>query len=235
ITRAPRARIRSTLTLGAPWGTTTVHANPWACAAQARARPWLPAECVTTPARRCSVSSIATALLAPRSLNAPVGCKVSGLSRNGGFSTGPAVRGVRTTSPSIRAAAARTASAVTRLIRDVCPPLTPAHGIIVSHAYRVDPRRPARPSLLQTHDGPDPPPADRLDLHHLRRGRGQPGPALVLHHLLRRPPDRAVHVGGTQGFPGQRGSHRGVRGESGPRVTPGPGQCQRYPVSTGDR
>src|SRR5699024_2882039 len=99
------------------------------CAAQARARPWLPAECVPTPARRCSVSSIATALLAPRSLKAPVGCKVSGLSRNGGFSTGPAVKGVRTTSPSIRAAAARTASAVTRLIRGVCPPLTPVHGV----------------------------------------------------------------------------------------------------------
>src|SRR5699024_7182500 len=32
-------------------------------------------------------------------------------------------------SPSIRAAAARTASAVTRLIRGVCPPLTPVHGV----------------------------------------------------------------------------------------------------------
>src|SRR5699024_9637772 len=121
--------------------------------------------------------------------------RVSGLSRNGGPSTGPAVRGVRTVNPSIRAAAARTASTVTRLIPGVCPTPGPAHGIIGPHAYRVDSEGPARPAVLQAHDGPGGPPTDRLGLHALRRGRGEPGPALVLHHLLRGTSDRAVHVG----------------------------------------
>src|SRR5699024_11342257 len=66
---------------------------------------------------------------AARNVIVPEGSNVAGWSRNGLCSTGPAVKGIRTTSPSIRAAAARTASAVTMLIRGVCPPLTPVHGV----------------------------------------------------------------------------------------------------------
>ena len=99
----------STLAGTALSGITTVAVSPAALAAYATACAWLPDECVTTPVTRSSSRS--TALVAPRSLNAPVGCRLSGLTHSGQSTVDS--NGVRSTRPRIRSAAATTSSSVT--------------------------------------------------------------------------------------------------------------------------
>ena len=64
-----------------------------------------------TPAARDSGDSCAIMLQAPRTLNAPIGCRFSHLSASGPTSRS----GVRTATPRIRTAAALTSSSVTIL------------------------------------------------------------------------------------------------------------------------
>src|SRR6266704_52085 len=59
-------------------GTTTVAGNPSRCAAQATPSAWLPLDAVTTPSPPPATDRAASA---PRTLNEPVGWKLSSLSR----------------------------------------------------------------------------------------------------------------------------------------------------------
>ncbi len=111
---APQRRVLSTLMRGASAGMNTVAWMPRAAAAQASAWPWLPEECVTTPATHCAGDSVRAALVAPRNLKLPVRCNVSGFSRTvppvRSSSSGWRIIGVWTTCSPIRARAARTSS-----------------------------------------------------------------------------------------------------------------------------
>ena len=93
-----------TITAGMP---SSVAASEIACA-------WLPDEKATTPARRWRSSKRASALKAPRNLNAPMRWKFSHLKKTRAPSSASAVRevrtGVRWACPAIRAAAAATSS-----------------------------------------------------------------------------------------------------------------------------
>src|SRR5690606_30427696 len=74
-------------------------------------RPWLPVEQHATPRRRASSSRLARALVAPRNLKAPEGCRYSGLRRiSPGASTALGISGVRVASPSILRAARSTST-----------------------------------------------------------------------------------------------------------------------------
>ncbi len=99
---------------GASAGMNTVAATSSAAAALATAWPWLPEECVTTPARRAAGSSWRSALVAPRSLKLPVRCNGSGLSRIvppvSASSAGLRSIGVRTMCGAMRAWAAAMSS-----------------------------------------------------------------------------------------------------------------------------
>src|SRR5205814_1292911 len=105
--RAPRRAIESSFVSGAWSGTTTVQGTPSSRAIQATPWPMFPAVAVTTPA--CSLSSgiWSTALLAPRSLNEPIGCRFSSFRW---ISRSPSCRsrtsGVRRTRPARRSRAA---------------------------------------------------------------------------------------------------------------------------------
>src|SRR5262245_66516672 len=106
---APSARMRSSFAVGAVSIATTVHGTPAARAAYATPCPALPALIVQTPRRRSASDSKATALAAPLSLYALIGCRLSSLSRTSG-SPGPRsnrISGVRTMVPAIRFCASR--------------------------------------------------------------------------------------------------------------------------------
>src|SRR6059036_3709848 len=101
---APNLRIASSFVSGALSGTITVHGilSWWAC--QASAWAIFPALQVYTPRFFASGPARAIALLAPRTLKEPVGCKFSSFRKisAGASSTFRRTRGVRTTKPSIR-------------------------------------------------------------------------------------------------------------------------------------
>ena len=107
---APRRRISSTLLAGTSRDMQITARRPSRAAAWASARPWLPVEAATTPCRRSSADSSATALVAPRSLKLPVCWRVSSLRWTGtparAPSEGDATVGVAATRPPMRAAAA---------------------------------------------------------------------------------------------------------------------------------
>jgi hypothetical protein len=104
------------LHFGASAGTTMCAGMPRSLAASASAAAWLPLLCVATPRAAVPSSSSATALQAPRNLNAPPFWKTSHLK----WSERPATRsmdahvntGVTLAWPAMRAAAARTSSMV---------------------------------------------------------------------------------------------------------------------------
>src|SRR3954469_6496368 len=77
---APRAAAPSTLEIGASRGMWTSHGTPRTRAANASACAWLPALPATTPSAACGPSA-ASLLSAPRTLNEPVRCSASALTR----------------------------------------------------------------------------------------------------------------------------------------------------------
>src|SRR6266568_787996 len=106
---APNARMRSSFAAGAVSIATTVHGTPAARAAYATPWPALPALIVQTPRQRSASDNSATALAAPRSLYALIGCRFSSLSRTSG-NPGPSssrTNGVRTIVPAMRLRASR--------------------------------------------------------------------------------------------------------------------------------
>src|SRR6266516_4674579 len=106
---APNARMRSSFAAGAVSIATTVHGTPAARAAYATPWPAFPALIVQTPRRRSASDKSATALAAPRSLYALIGCRFSSLSRTSG-NPGPSssrTNGVRTMVPAMRFRASR--------------------------------------------------------------------------------------------------------------------------------
>ncbi len=120
-TRAPQAAVRVTLVDGVKAGMTMVAAIPssWACRATAWA--WLPADMAMTPRRRSSALSNASRFAAPRSLKAPVACRLSSLSvdlgaRGARERVGGQGRGAQT--PAMRAAAASTSASAKPLLCD---------------------------------------------------------------------------------------------------------------------
>src|SRR5438309_581298 len=104
---APNLLIASTFVSGALSGTITVHGILfwWAC--QASAWAIFPALQVYTPRFFASGPARAIALLAPRTLKEPVGCKFSSFRKisAGASSTFRRTRGVRRTAPLIRSLA----------------------------------------------------------------------------------------------------------------------------------
>src|SRR4029450_12744403 len=78
-TLPPKPRTACCLTFAEFDGMTIHEGVPRRVAAQARAAPWLPDECVTTPLTACASSSDSTALHAPRALNAATFCRFSHL------------------------------------------------------------------------------------------------------------------------------------------------------------
>src|SRR6267142_5012671 len=106
---APNARMRSSLAAGAVSIATTVQGTPAARAAYATPWPALPALIVQTPRRRSASDNSATALAAPRSLYALIGCRFSSLSRTSGNPDPSSSRtnGVRIMVPAIRFRASR--------------------------------------------------------------------------------------------------------------------------------
>src|SRR5487761_2158340 len=115
-TSAPQAAVRVTVVAGVKLGITRVAATPSRAAWRATAWAWLPADIAITPRARSSAVSSVSRLAAPRSLNAPVTWRLSSLSAT----SAPAARetasetkvGVRSTAPSMRAAASRTSASV---------------------------------------------------------------------------------------------------------------------------
>src|SRR5579872_4270397 len=95
-------------------GITTQAAMPRRWAASARAAPWLPEEWVATPFESAASGRLCTALVAPRSLKAPISCRFSHLKKisapNSASRRGQRITGVRRTWGAMRAAAARMAS-----------------------------------------------------------------------------------------------------------------------------
>src|SRR6266581_372229 len=67
--------------MGASCGMKTVAWTPTSRAAHATAWPWLPALAATTPTARSAAESVASLFMAPRTLNEPVRCRFSALSR----------------------------------------------------------------------------------------------------------------------------------------------------------
>ena len=78
-TRPPKRSTAAILVSGAVSGTTTVHETPSLRADQATPCAMLPALAVQTPASSASGPAASMALLAPRSLNEPIGCSNSSL------------------------------------------------------------------------------------------------------------------------------------------------------------
>src|SRR5215467_7981171 len=76
---APNLSIALSLVSGASLGTITVHGIPRCRDCQARACAMFPALQVYTPFDLASGPASGTALLAPRTLNEPVGCRFSSL------------------------------------------------------------------------------------------------------------------------------------------------------------
>ena len=99
---APQAAVRSTFTGAAFSGITIVAGTPWSEAAAATPCAWLPLESATTPRAIRSAGVEASALKAPRNLNDPVRCRLSGLTKTSP-SSGRRKSGVRTATPSSRA------------------------------------------------------------------------------------------------------------------------------------
>jgi hypothetical protein len=105
------------LVAGVKRGMTMVAAMPASEAWRATAWAWLPADMAMTPAARSRAVSSAMRFAAPRSLKAPVACRLSSFSQI----LVPAARltasewtvGVRSTAPAMRPAAARTSASVT--------------------------------------------------------------------------------------------------------------------------
>src|SRR6476661_4585125 len=97
-------------------GITTVARTPNSFAASATACAWLPDDGAITPRDRSSALIFARKLYAPRSLNAPPRCSVSGLSQTGApmrsVSSSAGRSGVRTTTPAMVRAASRRSSSV---------------------------------------------------------------------------------------------------------------------------
>src|SRR5688572_6856254 len=110
---APCERVPSTLIEGASDGMTIVAGMPSRSAAMATPWAWLPDEKATTPARLSAFVNNISRLVAPRSLKAPPVCRHSHFSHTPAPAMCDATRGVCSTSSSIRAAAATTASRVT--------------------------------------------------------------------------------------------------------------------------
>jgi hypothetical protein len=102
------------LDAGASSGIRIVAGTPCSAAESASAWAWLPDEAVTTPRARSSGVIDATALYAPRNLNAPIRWRFSGFRRTVAPVRWSSVRdvttGVRWATPSMRAAARRTSS-----------------------------------------------------------------------------------------------------------------------------
>ena len=78
-TSAPSDLMASTLFSGTRLERQITARTPCSRAAYATPRPWFPVETATTPRFRWSSFSRKIALVAPRSLKAPVGCMVSSL------------------------------------------------------------------------------------------------------------------------------------------------------------
>ncbi len=96
-----------------------------------------------------------------------------------------------------------------------------------AHARRSRSRRAGQPPVLQDpHVGGGAAP-DRLGVHPLGRGRGQPRPALLLHRLLCGPADGAVHERRGEGLAAQRARDRRVRRVYGERADVRAGQRDR--------
>ena len=117
-TVAPNASVRSTFVLGVKRGITMVLAMPARVACRATAWAWLPADMAITPAARSRALSNAIRLAAPRSLNAPMACRLSSLRNTrvpqAALTAGDSIVGVCRTAPWMRAAAARTSDSFSR-------------------------------------------------------------------------------------------------------------------------
>src|SRR5690606_18661000 len=105
---------RTTFVEGVNFGMTMVEAMPSRVECRATAWAWLPADMATTPAARSRSVSSASRLAAPRSLKAPMACRLSSLSSTcapqAASTAGFWMLGVRSTRPWMRAAAARTSA-----------------------------------------------------------------------------------------------------------------------------
>src|SRR5580698_6308587 len=112
--RAPYSSTARRLKALALSGITTQAGRPRRRAARASAAPWLPEEWVATPRLKATAGRLCTALLAPRSLNAPISWKFSHLKNTSApvsaSSRGQRSTGVRRTCGAIRSAAARMAA-----------------------------------------------------------------------------------------------------------------------------
>src|SRR5690242_4425952 len=111
----PMRSTAASFVAGAPSGTTTVHGMPRRFAFHATPCAILPALAVHTPCASWSRGMSAIALLAPRILNEPIGCRFSSLSQiSAGASAPNRTSGVRTAAPAMRSRAARmSASGIT--------------------------------------------------------------------------------------------------------------------------
>src|ERR1700732_1472740 len=102
------------------------------CAAAATPWAWLPEENATTPPPRAANGIDESLLKAPRNLNDPVRCSVSGFRKTfaptRSSRTGDDKRGVRTAKGAITRAAASTSAGVTGRIGD---------GSVIRDLYRV--------------------------------------------------------------------------------------------------
>src|SRR5450755_1590891 len=114
--RAPCARAVSSLERGASLGITMVAGTPVYRAAIDTAMAWLPDEKATTPRGRSAGGMERIRLDAPRILNAPPVCRFSHLKKTrvpaAASKSDEAITGVRLARGRMRAAAARTWSAV---------------------------------------------------------------------------------------------------------------------------
>jgi hypothetical protein len=91
-----RPETAARFTAGALDGITMCAGMPRSRAASASAAAWLPEECVATPRRASSSESDATALQAPRNLNAPTFCRFSHLKNTRAPARSSTLRLVRT-------------------------------------------------------------------------------------------------------------------------------------------
>src|SRR5579871_178909 len=119
-------------------------------AARARAWAWFPELCVTTPRAATSAGNLATALQAPRNLNAPTFWKFSHLKKSERFAkssiVAQVITGVRCARPARRSTAARTLSRSAAYVvmgSLYCPAAANSRGLIL-----LPPRRNQPPESL---------------------------------------------------------------------------------------
>src|SRR6202790_4035706 len=131
-TSAPYALVRSRLERGASAGITMFARMFRICAAAATPWAWLPEENATTPPPRAACGIDDSLLKAPRNLNDPVRCSISGFRKTRvparSSRTGDDISGVRTANGASTRAAASISTELTGRVED---------GSVIRDLYRV--------------------------------------------------------------------------------------------------